>query len=102
MRGIVEGFYGEPWSHEARLQVLALAARHGFETFVYAPKDEPKHRTRWRELYDGEEAARFRELGQAAAAAGIRLVYSVHPGGEPLPALVGGLLRAEPARVGCG
>ncbi len=80
MRGIVEGFHGEPWSHEARLQVLALAARHGFDTYVYAPKDEPKHRTRWRELYDGEEAARFRELGQAAAAAGIRLVYSVHPG----------------------
>ncbi len=80
LRGIVEGFYGEPWSHEARLAVLEMAGRHGLDTYVYAPKDEPKHRKRWRELYDEEEAARFRELGQAAAAAGVHLVYSVNPG----------------------
>jgi len=80
LRGIIEGFYGEPWSQEARLAVIDFAGRHGFDTYVYAPKDEPKHRKRWRELYDDEELARFRELGQAAATAGVRLVYSVNPG----------------------
>ena len=27
MRGIVEGFYGPPWSHDARLELLAFVAR---------------------------------------------------------------------------
>jgi hyaluronoglucosaminidase len=80
VRGIIEGFYGQPWSHEARLQVIEFAGRHGFDTYVYAPKDEPKHRKRWRELYDAEELARFTELGEAAAAAGVRMIYSVNPG----------------------
>jgi hyaluronoglucosaminidase len=82
VRGIIEGFHGEPWSHAARLQVIEFAGRHGFDTYVYAPQDEPKRRRRWRELYDAEEMARFQELGQAAAAAGVRLVYGVSPGRE--------------------
>ena len=50
-RGIIEGFYGEPWSHEERLAALRLAGRVKLNSYVYAPKDDPWHRERWRELY---------------------------------------------------
>lgn len=80
MRGIIEGFYGQPWSQEARLAVIEFAGRHGFDTYVYAPKDEPKQRRDWRQPYDAAELARFAELAEAGRAADVALVYCISPG----------------------
>ena len=41
VRGIVEGFYGNPWTHEQRLELLGFMASRGLNTFVYTPKDDP-------------------------------------------------------------
>jgi hypothetical protein len=79
LRGTIEGFYGPPWSHEQRLRHLSFAAEAGFDTFVYAPKDDPYHRRRWRDPYPEPELARIAELAAAAAAGGVRFVYAVHP-----------------------
>jgi len=37
IRGVIEGFYGEPWSHEERLDLIAFCGREGFNTWVHAP-----------------------------------------------------------------
>ncbi|MBA2280550.1 MAG: beta-N-acetylglucosaminidase domain-containing protein, partial [Acidimicrobiia bacterium] len=42
--GIIEGFYGRPWVVEERLLVMRECARWGMTDYVYAPKDDPKHR----------------------------------------------------------
>ena len=48
-RGVVEGFYGTPWSHEARLSQLDFYGRNKMNTYIYGPKDDPYHRTpHWR------------------------------------------------------
>ena len=57
VRGVIEGFYGAPWTHAARLDAVAFLAERGMNAYVYAPKDDPRHRTRWREPYDEQEAA---------------------------------------------
>ena len=44
MMGIVEGFYGPPWSWRDRLEVLQWSAARGLTDYMYAPKDDPKHR----------------------------------------------------------
>ena len=54
MRGIIEGFYGEPWSWAEREAVCSELAAAGMDTYVYAPKDDPLHRSRWREPYGDE------------------------------------------------
>ena len=51
MRGVIEGFYGAPWSHDERLDLIRFCAQHGLNTWVHAPKDDPYHRARWREPY---------------------------------------------------
>jgi hyaluronoglucosaminidase len=79
-RGIIEGFYGEPWSHEARVEVIEFVAERGMNAYVYAPKDEPKHRARWREPYDGEEHARLADLAARCAKVGVRFGFAVSPG----------------------
>lgn len=78
--GVVEGFYGTPWSHEARLDMVRFSGEVGFNTFFYAPKDDPYHRSRWREPYPPEDLDRFRELFAASQQAGVTLYYAISPG----------------------
>jgi len=80
IRGVVEGFYGAPWTHEQRLDMFTFLGQQQYNTYVYAPKDDPWQRLRWAETYPAAEAARMQELVQAARQHGLGFVYSVSPG----------------------
>ncbi|WP_431219457.1 protein O-GlcNAcase [Leifsonia xyli] len=79
-RGVVEGFYGEPWSHADRIAWFDRAAALGLDRYLYAPKDDPWHRDEWREPYPAACLADLASLNQAAAERGVRFVYSISPG----------------------
>lgn len=79
-RGIVEGFYGTPWSHEDRLSMISFCGDVRMNTYIYAPKNDSKHRDEWRELYDEEEKANISELLKACAENNVRFVYALSPG----------------------
>jgi hyaluronoglucosaminidase len=79
-RGVVEGFYGQPWSHRARLDVLSFIGARGMNAYVYAPKEDAKHRAQWREPYDDAELAQFRELIDHAHGAGVTFGFAISPG----------------------
>lgn len=78
--GVVEGFYGPPWSHADRLWMIGLIASLGMNHYIYAPKDDPFHRESWREPYGAEEAGRFGELGRACAASKVTFNFALSPG----------------------
>lgn len=80
VRGIVEGFYGTPWTHQERLGMLAFLERYRFNTYFYAPKDDFYHREKWREPYPEAEGARLRELVAEAEKRGITWIYGIGPG----------------------
>lgn len=77
--GIIEGFYGPPWSFEDRHRAVAFLGEHGGNTYVYAPKNDPLHRDRWREPYLPEDWERFGQLSRAAERAGIRFWFGISP-----------------------
>jgi hypothetical protein len=79
IRGVIEGFYGEPWTHEQRLQLMQLSEGLKLNTYVYAPKDDPYHRMDWRTPYPADELARLAHLVAAASAHGVDFVYALHP-----------------------
>jgi hyaluronoglucosaminidase len=79
-RGAIEGFYGSPWTHAERLDQLAFYGRFKLNTYVYAPKDDPYHRDRWRDRYPGELVDELRSLVEAAAANHVRFTFAVSPG----------------------
>lgn len=80
-RGVVEGFYGTPWSHEARLGLLDMFGRYKLNTYIYGPKDDPYHSSpHWRKPYPDEQAADIRELCVAARQARVNFVWAIHPG----------------------
>jgi len=77
---VIEGFYGTPWSHAQRLDLIAFCGSHGLNTWAHAPKDDPFHRARWREPYPEAELARLAELAAACGRAGVELAYALAPG----------------------
>jgi hyaluronoglucosaminidase len=56
-RGIVEGFYGSPWTPAERLDQMAFYGDMKLNTYIYAPKADPYHRDRWREPYPPDQLA---------------------------------------------
>lgn len=80
--GVVEGFYGDPWSHRARLDMIEFLGDHELDLYIYAPKADPGHRRDWRSPYDEESMAQFRELVQACQENGIELCFAMSPGND--------------------
>jgi beta-N-acetylglucosaminidase len=80
LRGVVEGYYGRPWSGDARRNVIRFLGARGMNAFVYGPKNDPYHRDRWRELYPDDELADLRATAAEARRARVRFVYAISPG----------------------
>lgn len=80
VRGVIEGFYGNPYTHEQRLELVDFLADRGMNTFVYGPKDDPLTRARWRDRYDGAALERLAELALRCRERDVHLMYCVSPG----------------------
>ncbi len=81
-RGVIEGFYGNPWSHKDRLRQFDFYGQYKMNTYVFGPKDDPYHRARWREPYPAQEAAQLKELVDAAHKNKVKFVWAIHPAGD--------------------
>ena len=79
-RGTVEGFYGTPWSHKARLSQIEFYGRNKMNVYIYGPKDDPYHRDHWREAYPDAEAKRIQELNEHSKQWGVNFYWAIHPG----------------------
>ena len=79
-RGFIEGYYGNPWSTEDRVNLMTWGGYYKLNAYFYAPKDDPKHRANWDELYTDEELeSKIRPLAEAGNASKCRFVYALHP-----------------------
>lgn len=81
-RGVVEGFYGTPWSHETRLSLLDFMGKNKMNSYVYGPKDDLYHRGKWRQPYPEIEGKRISELAERARKNHVKFVWAIHPGGD--------------------
>ncbi len=53
--GIVEGYYGKPFTEKQRKVLLDELSSVENSAYFYAPKDDPMHRLRWMEPYSRQE-----------------------------------------------
>jgi hypothetical protein len=77
IRALIEGFYGQPWSWDDRLDVMGWCHQRGMTHYLYAPKDDALHRDRWRELYDPTMVAGFERL---VASDTLQVGFAISPG----------------------
>ena len=80
LRGVVEGFYGTPWSQEDREDMIRFCGGQGLNAYIYAPKDDPYHRARWREPYPEEKLSKLASLSKLAKTQGVRFIFAISPG----------------------
>lgn len=77
--GLIEGFYGPPWSWDDRQHMVDFLGATGFDLYVHAPKDDPLHRARWRESLPDAELRQFERLARRSSEVGVDLVYGLSP-----------------------
>jgi len=80
VRGVIEGFYGPPWSWAARRMVVSALGAHGGNAYVYAPKNDPHHRDRWRDSYPPAEMDEFAGLAEHCRACSVEFGFAISPG----------------------
>ncbi|KAM7393828.1 hypothetical protein PAMP_020668 [Pampus punctatissimus] len=75
--GVVEGEQtgtsGPDWT-------ISREQKWGLNTYLYAPKDDYKHRMYWRDLYSAEEAEQLMALISAAKKHNVEFIYAISPG----------------------
>lgn len=77
--GIIEGYYGTPWSWQARAETVASLVPHGYRFFLYAPKADPFLRKRWQEDHPAETTRELSMLAQHCRKFGVAFGVGLSP-----------------------
>uniref|UniRef100_A0A094ZTQ3 protein O-GlcNAcase n=1 Tax=Schistosoma haematobium TaxID=6185 RepID=A0A094ZTQ3_SCHHA len=80
LTGVVEGFYGRPWTYPQRKELFRRMNQMGMNAYLYAPKDDIKHRQSWRDLYTPEEEQQLQFLITESTEAGVLFIFAISPG----------------------
>ena len=77
--GVIEGYYGKPWSWDMREEQARFLGAHGYASYIYAPKHDAFLRRRWREDHPAAEADRLARMAAACKAAGLAFGVGLSP-----------------------
>ena len=81
-RGMVEGYYGNPYSEADRKDMFEFFGKQKMNTYIYGPKDDIYHRAKWRVEYPADQAAKIKEYAEAAKKNKVDFVWAIHPGND--------------------
>ena len=90
-RGIIEGYYGVPYSAEVTKDLFRFMARYKMNTYMYGAKSDPYHSRYWSDPYPEaitEEQRRIgylsadmmKEITAVAHASKVNFIWAIHPG----------------------
>ena len=79
-RGLVEGYYGNPYSEADRMGLLEMFGEMKMNVYIYGPKDDAYHKSKWREEYPADLAKKITEYVNVAKANKIEFMWAIHPG----------------------
>ncbi|HCC47688.1 MAG TPA: hyaluronidase [Elusimicrobia bacterium] len=77
--GVIEGFYGEPWSWGERADYAGFLKKQGFSFYIYAPKADAYLRKKWREPFPKVLEEKLAKLAGQCHAAGIEFGVGFSP-----------------------
>ena len=78
--GYIEGFYGKLLSWDERIKILKALHENNFNTYFYAPKDDPLHRFVWRDKFPISWIRGFKKFALKAKKYNIQLIAGISPG----------------------
>ena len=77
--GVVEGFYGKPWSWEDREQCIRFMKDYGYDFYIYAPKNDHFLREKWQDEWPNEVYQKLDDFSESCKAKGIRFGIGLSP-----------------------
>jgi hypothetical protein len=77
--GIIEGYYGKPWTWAERADTMSYLSHHGYRFYLYAPKADPHLRRLWREPHPDDTAQSLAVLAGECRKAGVRFGVGLSP-----------------------
>ena len=77
--GIIEGFFGRPWSWNERAAAVSFLRPHGYTFYLYAPKADPYLRRRWQEPHPAAELEKLAEFRDVCRAQDVRFGIGLSP-----------------------
>ena len=77
--GLIEGFFGLPWSWEERRDLVRFLAPRGYGFYLYAPKADPWLRKRWEEPHPSEQWQALAAFRGECRKAGVRFGLGLSP-----------------------
>lgn len=80
LSGVIEGFYGKPWTLESRLDCIKFIGQNYMNTYMYAPKNDIYHRDKWRDLYPENKILEFKEILKECGKYHVDFYYMISPG----------------------
>lgn len=90
-RGIIEGYYGVPYSVEVTEDLFRFMARYKLNTYMYGAKSDPYHSRFWDKSYPQKITDEQKRLGlmtqdmmkhlcEVAHQSKVNFIWSIHPG----------------------
>ena len=77
--GVIEGFFGKPWSWESRMTGAEFLRDCGYQFYIYAPKSETFLRRQWREPIPVETLQHLSQLSAQCRQSGIGFGIGLTP-----------------------
>ncbi len=77
--GVIEGYFGRPWQHADRKQVMSRLSEFGYAFFHFAPKADAFLRRRWREPHPDAALAELADLSAHCRGLGLRFGVGLSP-----------------------
>jgi hyaluronoglucosaminidase len=77
--GLIEGYYGRPWTWDERASQAEFLQRHGYGFYLYAPKADAYLRKRWREPWPADTQAALEHFAAHCRALALRFGVGFSP-----------------------
>ena len=92
-RGIVEGYYGYPYSVSVKKDLMRFMMRYKMNTYLYGAKSDPYHSEKWKDAYpisvtQTQETngwlsqSMLRDVTAESHATKINFIWAIHPGNQ--------------------
>lgn len=90
-RGLVEGYYGYPYSVSVKKDIFKFMMRYKMNTYLYGAKSDPYHSNYWKDAYPSQITAQqekngwlsqdmVKELTEEAHKTKVNFIWAIHPG----------------------
>lgn len=92
-RGLVEGYYGYPYSVEVKKDLMRFMMRYKMNTYMFGAKSDPYHSQMWKDAYPTSISAEqekngwlnqdmLRDLAKVSEETKVNFIWAIHPGNE--------------------